>query len=91
MTRSAWMRCKHVADSPPPDCKPNYWNWNCWGKLAVYLGVCFSDWVLCKRNGQTTAPEFSSFGSLSFLIGLIKSSRGMPSHMASAAATNTDE
>ena len=47
--------------------------------------------IQASKHGQTTAPEFSSFGSLSFLIGLIKSSRWMPSHMAMAAATNTDE
>ena len=40
---------------------------------------------------QTTAPEFSSFGSLSFLTGLTMSSRLMPSHMATAAPTNTYE
>ena len=35
----------------------------------------------------TTAPSVSSFS----LIGLIRSSRFTPSHMATAAATNTDE
>lgn len=38
-------------------------------------------------SDQTTAPSVSSFS----LTGLIRSSRLTPSHMATAAATNTDE
>ena len=42
--------------------------------------------------GQTVAPALGSFGSSSsFLTVLIRSSRFTPSHMAMAAATNTDE
>ncbi len=41
--------------------------------------------------GHTTAPRFSSDGSPSFLVGLIRSSRLTPSHMAIAAATKTEE
>jgi hypothetical protein len=48
-------------------------------------------WPFFIKVGQTTAPEFSSFGSMSFLSGLIRSSRCKPSHMAMAAATKTDE
>lgn len=40
-----------------------------------------------EQRNQTTAPPVSSFS----LIGLIRSSRLTPSHMATAAATNTDE
>ena len=39
------------------------------------------------RARQTTAPSVSSFS----LTGLIRSSRFTPNHIASAAATNTDE
>ncbi len=39
----------------------------------------------------TTAPAFGSLGSPSRRPVLIRSSRLMPSHMAMAAATNTEE
>jgi hypothetical protein len=41
--------------------------------------------------GQTVAPAWGSLGSPSFLAGLTRSSRLTPSHMAMAAATNTEE
>ena len=50
----------------------------------------YVDEVLAKLeagDAYTTAPSVSSFS----LIGLIRSSRFTPSHMATAAATNTDE
>ena len=44
------------------------------------------------RAAQTVAPTLGSLGSPSFLTGpLSRSSRLMPSHMAMAAATNTEE
>ena len=49
-------------------------------------------WLLTGAEAQTVAPALGSFGSSSFFaLALIRSSRLMPSHMAMAAATNTDE
>ncbi len=42
---------------------------------------------IIKPRRQTTAPSVSSFA----LTGLTRSSRLTPNHIASAAATNTDE
>src|ERR1035437_3084027 len=45
-----------------------------------------------SNSSQTVAPALGSLGSASFLAPpLIRSSRLMPSHMAMAAATKTDE
>ena len=66
--------------------------------LASLATQLYSDsFSLCVRHTscfhQTVAPALGSFGSSLVLVGppLIRSSRWIPSHMAMAAATNTDE
>ena len=49
--------------------------------------VCRSD----KRRAYTCAPAFGSSGSCAAFLSLTRSSRRMPSHIASEPATNTDE
>ena len=44
-----------------------------------------------EREDQTSAPAFGSFGSSSSFLSFTRSSRLTPSHIAMAAATNTDE
>ena len=54
--------------------------------MAAMLGVVLSDNLLLL----VVFWELTSLSSF-LLVGLIRSSRSMPSHMAMAAATNTDE
>lgn len=44
-----------------------------------------------QRRAYTCAPAFGSSGSCASFFSLIRSSRLMPSHIASEPATNTDE
>lgn len=44
-----------------------------------------------QRRAYTCAPAFGSSGSCASFLSLIRSSRLMPSHIASEPATNTDE
>ncbi len=63
---------------------------------AVGLAGVGMGWE-CDPSGEsrvrlyTTAPAFGSSGSCSLAAGLTRSSRLTPSHIAMAAATNTDE
>jgi len=47
--------------------------------------------LLKAAAAQTSAPAFGSFGSWRDFFSFSRSSRFTPSHIASAAATNTDE
>ncbi len=56
-------------------------------RALFFLAAPLKQYAAIAPSGYTTAPPVSSFS----LIGFIKSSRFTPSHIATAAATNTDE